>query len=51
MNPTAILSLISDLYGQVAALSAENKQLRSLLEQKPEQTVAQAGQMFDKTEA
>lgn len=27
MNPAAILSLISDLYGQVAALTAENQRL------------------------
>lgn len=36
MNPAAILSLISDLYSQVAALTAENEQLRAALdEQKP----------------
>lgn len=31
MNPAAILALISDLYGQVATLSDENKQLREQL--------------------
>lgn len=33
MNPAAILSLISDLYGQVAALTAENAALREQLTQ------------------
>lgn len=31
MNPNALLALISDLYGQVAALSEENVQLRKAL--------------------
>lgn len=28
MNPNAILALISDLYGQIAALTTENQQLK-----------------------
>ena len=32
MNPAAILALISDLYEQIAALSAENKALREAAE-------------------
>lgn len=36
MNPSAILSLIADLYGQVAALSDENAQLRAALAEKDE---------------
>jgi len=33
MNPAAILALIGDLYGQVAALGEENKTLREQLAQ------------------
>lgn len=32
MNPTVILALISDLYGQVSALSQENEALRQALQ-------------------
>lgn len=32
MNPAAILALISDLYSQVGALTAENAQLRQQVE-------------------
>ena len=31
MNPAAILALISDLYGQVAALTEQNARLREAL--------------------
>lgn len=42
MNPTAILSLISDLYGQIAALGEENTQLRKALEDaSPQKTVSE----------
>ena len=34
VNPTAILALLSDLYGQVAALQAENEKLRAALNTK-----------------
>lgn len=37
MNPSVILALIADLYGQVAALSEENKALREALEAQPKQ--------------
>lgn len=37
MNPAVILTLIADLYSQVAALSEENKQLRAALEAQPKQ--------------
>lgn len=33
MNPTALLALIADLYGQVTALQKENEALRDLLAQ------------------
>lgn len=33
MNPAAILALIGDLYGQVAALTEENTRLREALGQ------------------
>lgn len=36
MNPVAILALISDLYGQVAALTEENEALREALGEKPD---------------
>ena len=36
MNPAVILTLIADLYSQVAALTEENTQLRAALESKPE---------------
>lgn len=35
MNPAAILALIGDLYSQVAALTAENQQLRTQLAAEP----------------
>lgn len=38
IDPTAILALISDLYGQVAALTEENKALREAMGQPPAPT-------------
>lgn len=35
MNPTAILALISDLYGQISTLADENAQLRKQLSGTP----------------
>lgn len=40
VNPSAILSLISDLYGQVAALQQENEQLRAALAARHDTTSA-----------
>lgn len=36
MNPTAILSLISDLYSQIANLTEQNGQLQAALAEKEE---------------
>lgn len=35
MNPNAILALIADLYGQIAALTTENQQLKEQLSTPP----------------
>jgi hypothetical protein len=36
MNPTVILALISDLYNQIAMLTAENSQLQAALSEQTE---------------
>ena len=36
IDPTAILALVSDLYGQIGRLADENKALREALETKQE---------------
>lgn len=36
MNPSAILALLSDLYGQIVALRQENERLRAELDGRAE---------------